>query len=344
MHLRSGRTVSKSTSPITMVLAFMENLTKLIHDLSAKVENITVQNSFEALEYSLQQILNTQQGETSCTGGDRLGNNPDNLPRQEHQGNPPLDRFPARLRNPNQHRQQPDFDPPLDLGFRHQVGNKEPWDPDEKIMRNIKVEARIFYEQLLERRHQLAITNWVEMEEKLKEKYLSHSYRGDLLDQWNNLWQGLKSTTEYVAQFEEYLMRFNVVEDERMTSSRFRRGLNDDLRRELVLSEVTTLDQAHTLVQNHELVTKHLFPMRATTCQPSPWRPQNSPVVDQARQNPLHNPVRGDDKGKGIDTEASRFNPTLECFKCHKLGHPTAKCRQQAFLIKETSTESEMGG
>jgi len=80
------------------------------------------------------------------------------------------------------------------------------------------------------------------MKTKLEEKYLSPSYRGNLLDQWNNLRQGGKSANEYVAQFDEYRMRCAVREDEVMTLSRFQKGLNDDLRREVVLRGVSTLD------------------------------------------------------------------------------------------------------
>jgi len=41
-----------------------------------------------------------------------------------------------------------------------------------------------------------------------------------------------------------------------MTLSRFRKGLNDDLRREVVLRGVSTLNEAYTLVQNYDLVIK----------------------------------------------------------------------------------------
>ena len=40
---------------------------------------------------------------------------------------------------------------------------------------------------------------------------------------------------------------------------RFRRGVNDDLKRELALYGITTLDQAYTLVQDYKLVTKSQF-------------------------------------------------------------------------------------
>jgi hypothetical protein len=60
-------------------------------------------------------------------------------------------------------------------------------------------------------------------------------------------------------------MRCVVVEDEVMTLSRFRRGLNDDLKKELLLREITTLDQAYTLIQDYELTTKSQFPRLTDT-------------------------------------------------------------------------------
>jgi hypothetical protein len=61
---------------------------------------------------------------------------------------------------------------------------------------------------------------------------------------------------DYIAQFDEYKMRCAIVEDEAMTLSRFRRGLNDDCSREIVLCGITTLDHTCTVVQDYELVNK----------------------------------------------------------------------------------------
>jgi hypothetical protein len=55
---------------------------------------------------------------------------------------------------------------------------------------------------------------------------------------------------DYTAQFDEYKMRCAVVEDEAMALSRFRRGLNDNLR-ELFLRGITTLNQVYTLVHDY---------------------------------------------------------------------------------------------
>ena len=72
------------------------------------------------------------------------------------------------------------------------------------------------------------------MKAKLNEKYFPVSHQGNLLDHWYDFRQNNRSTTEYVEQFEEYRIHSNVIEDEPITLSRFRKGLNYDLQRELV--------------------------------------------------------------------------------------------------------------
>ena len=59
---------------------------------------------------------------------------------------------------------------------------------------------------------------------RLREKYLPMSYNQRLLDQWQRLTQGTRSVAEYIAKFDEFVMRCNVTEDESVTLSRFRAG------------------------------------------------------------------------------------------------------------------------
>jgi len=72
------------------------------------------------------------------------------------------------------------------------------------------------------------------MKQNLQEKYLPQSNRNKLLDQWNNLRQGNKSINEYITQFNDYMMRCAIRENEAMTLRRFYKGLKDDFRREVV--------------------------------------------------------------------------------------------------------------
>ncbi|GFZ12735.1 hypothetical protein Acr_23g0011200 [Actinidia rufa] len=183
---------------------------------------------------------------------------------------------------------------------RHQVGGNGagPARPNQPVLeqppnfhRNeprdpiINVEAPTFDGRLDAK----AFTDWIREMDHFFEWYnLSDdrkSYQGDMLDKWNILRQGSKPATEYVAQFEEYLMRCDIREDERMTLSRFRQGLNDDLRKELVLREVATLDQAYTFVQNYEMVSKPSFGRRfesRNTLRPPATLPPSKPVPNTA--------------------------------------------------------------
>ncbi|GFY95386.1 hypothetical protein Acr_10g0007710 [Actinidia rufa] len=196
--------------------------------------------------------------------------------------------------------------------------------------------AKLFW-QSTEQRRQPPVTDWVEMKEILREKYLPQSYQSDMLDKWNNLRQGSKPATEYVAQFEEYLMRCDIREDERMTLSRFRQGLNDDLRKELVLREVDTLDQAYTFVQNYEMVTKPSFGRRfesRNTPRPPVTLPPSRPVPNTA-------PLLRDGKEKGILAESPGMKSTLQCYKCQGFGHKAANCGNRTLFVNSQGQSYE---
>ncbi|GFZ15759.1 hypothetical protein Acr_25g0001680 [Actinidia rufa] len=191
--------------------------------------------------------------------------------------------------------------------------------------------------QSTEQRRQPPVTDWVEMKEILREKYLPQSYQGDMLDKWNNLRQGSKPATEYVAQFEEYLMRCDIKEDERMTLSRFRQGLNDDLRKELVLREVDTLDQAYTFVQNYEMVSKPSFGRRfesRNTLRLPATLPPSRPVPNTA-------PLLKDGKERGILAESLGMKSTFQCYKCQGFGHKAANCGNRTLFVNSQGQNYE---
>jgi predicted N-acyltransferase len=55
------------------------------------------------------------------------------------------------------------------------------------------------------------------------------------LDQWNNLRQETKYINKYRTQFNDYMMRCAIRENEPMTLRRFYKGLNDDFRKKVKL-------------------------------------------------------------------------------------------------------------
>ena len=94
------------------------------------------------------------------------------------------------------------------------------------------------------------VETWEGMKEKLMLKNVSPSFSQQLLDKQNLLTQGNKSATDYIAKFDEYLNQRGAIELEspEQTLSRFRSGLRDDYRCELIARGITTLEQAYQLV------------------------------------------------------------------------------------------------
>ena len=91
-------------------------------------------------------------------------------------------------------------------------------------------QARLYWknvERFIRQRGDVPIVTWRAMKLRLREKYLPMSYHQRLLDQWQRLTQGTKSVAEYVAKFDEFVMRCNVDESESVTLSRFRAGLRE---------------------------------------------------------------------------------------------------------------------
>ena len=125
-----------------------------------------------------------------------------------------------------------------------------------------------------------------------------------------------------------------------MTLGRLKKGLNGDLRRELIIRGVTSLDQAYELAKNFELAAKTLF-MRCSdfrgatdNLHPSSNRPP--------RTGPTPTPVGKDVKGKEVARDPSKPNTRIQCFKCQGFGHVAAQCPNRTLLIAEDECEDDL--
>ena len=81
-------------------------------------------------------------------------------------------------------------------------------------------QAKLYWhnlEHLAEHKRQEPIETWKEMKEKLREKYLPTSYKQHLLDQWQRMTQGNRPVSEYIAKFDEFLIRCSVTENRDVT-------------------------------------------------------------------------------------------------------------------------------
>ena len=125
--------------------------------------------------------------------------------------------------------------------------------------------AQLYWDEItnnLTRRQEPPISDWLKMKQVLSRNYLPTTYKSTLLEKWDNLRQGPRSVIDYIEQFQEYKRRCQIVEEEVVTLGRLKKGLNDDLRRELIIRGVTSLDQAYDLAKNCELAAKTPFMRR----------------------------------------------------------------------------------
>ena len=108
-----------------------------------------------------------------------------------------------------------------------------------------------------ERRREMPVTTWAEMKSRLREKFVPACYRSMIIDEWNHLQQGDGSVVDYIARFDDLMIRCNVDKEPVATLARFRAGLRLEYQRELVMHEVSTLEKAYRYTTNMELYSSH---------------------------------------------------------------------------------------
>ncbi|XP_050387198.1 uncharacterized protein LOC126803432 [Argentina anserina] len=274
------------------------------------------------------------------------------------------------------------------------INGQDGYDPKEKALRSIKVEAPNFDGQLnakvcldwisdmdhyfdwyelsearkvrfakmklvgkarewwtgLERRLAKAgeepVTEWDEMKERLKEKYVLLAYQQRLLDQWQSLRQGGMSAVEYIDKFEEFMVRCNITEDPSVTLARFRTGLRPELQRELIPHEVYSLERAYQIVLELERYLKspttpvqRLFDQRNLEFRPSASDTKSSPY--SSGSNAANSLVKTE-RGKGVQS-SNRGEGLARCYKCQGYGHYAGQCptKEQLRSLFAASTEGE---
>ena len=141
-----------------------------------------------------------------------------------------------------------------------------------------------------ERRHDPMITTWAEMKSRLREKYIPACYRPMIINEWQHLRQEQGMVADYIARFDDLMIRCNIDEEPMATLARFRAGLRPEFQRELVLQEVSTLEKAYRYTLNMELYATHAHKSH------TPWiaTPENARYTPTAPRNPLstfQNPV-----------------------------------------------------
>ena len=141
--------------------------------------------------------------------------------------------------------------------------------------------------------------------------------------------KGNQPVSEYIKKFDQFIIRCGENESNAIVLSRFRLGLKNELRHELIERDISTLEQAIQVVQELDQFQASSFPKR-TDYRDNPNRNtvkyQPNPSQFQSRFEPSNSNPRHEDKGKGITGESFRSIQQTHYFKCQGYGHVSAQC------------------
>jgi len=107
------------------------------------------------------------------------------------------------------------------------------------VRMKLKGHARAWWESVeaqLRRTRRPSISNWEEMKEQLKEKYLPIDYEQMMFEEMLQLRQGALTVGQYTDRFHELTVRSRIVETEQQTLARYRNGLRRELYKEMLIA------------------------------------------------------------------------------------------------------------
>jgi hypothetical protein len=180
------------------------------------------------------------------------------------------------------------------------------------------------------------------MKMKLQEKFLPIDYEESLFEELILLRQGNTSVDEYVNKFHELSVRSQIAETGRQTLARFKAGLRDDIRKELLTVRLVSVEEAYQLALRVEQQLQ--TSKRTQTRWDSPMmRGSNPPLSRTVLGNNHERPTANNTLGwksneerrhresRGAKTDRAKD----ECYKCGGRGHYAIVCptKDQKFTL-----------
>ena len=129
---------------------------------------------------------------------------------------------------------------------------------------------------------------------------------------------------EYITKFYNFLVRCGENESDTVVFLRFRLRLRKDLRLELFMRDISTLEQGYQLVQDLDRaqdfsLTRHTDYTNNTN-KTTIIKSQSQSHFGSSNSTQKH-----DDKGIGVYSESSRSVQQNRCFKCQWFSHIAAQ-------------------
>ena len=171
------------------------------------------------------------------------------------------------------------------------------------------------------------------MKGRLRTKYVPVNYKSQLIDTWQRIEQKQISVREYINEFQELMIACELDEYQLSIISRFKTGLREDIKVELELREVSTLDDYKIALRLYGFFRKN--PRYSNLNQPRTFNrgqgnnPPNIPPIS-GRNVSMNN---NSPKTTQFTNSLPRTNPNIKCFNCQQLGHVKTNCPKLALVI-----------
>ncbi|XP_041011327.1 uncharacterized protein LOC121255090 [Juglans microcarpa x Juglans regia] len=206
------------------------------------------------------------------------------------------------------------------------------------VRMKLKGHARAWWgsvEEQLRRTRRPTISNWEEMKERLKEKYLPIDYEQMMFEEILQLRQGSLSVDQFTDRFHELSVRRKIVQTEQQTLARYRTGLWSKLCREMWIARLINVEEAYQLALRIEKQKGSTVGRKMTSTDARPER-VTPPSFQRALLPKDH--FRGTGSGD-LKRKEKVTSEGPQCYKCKGFGHYDVVCptrdKKLAFICEK---------
>ena len=179
------------------------------------------------------------------------------------------------------------------------------------------------------------------MKQKFEDKYLPVDYIDSLYDQLVDYRQGTSTIDDFTERFHDLMVRCKVPKTDRQAITRYKKGLRQEIQRELTTHTFYSIEEVHRLAFRVEEQLRYPYsrrfgePLQRRT--PNTTYQRVAPAQNSTRQPPPQNsnrpappqnrsrPANFANKGKNV-VNSSRSKQDIDCFQCKGKGHYASEC------------------